>query len=205
MEETIGECTNLHITYPALVLGYFAVVRANRTLKDAIEAPADDVEATGVQGGEEQSITLGEDREVSPAVAEKIKANDIAILEDDSVTDALVRFYTALSEMTHRRGIRNEISRYEAIALALVEPKGKHPGSIYEKFPSRESLLHHSQFFPTLYHRYDERFVLGAPLLADRGITTRREWSAASPLFNRSTFDASAWPQLDFDARISTQ
>jgi hypothetical protein len=36
MEETIGECTNLHITYPALVIGYFALVRANRTIQDAI-------------------------------------------------------------------------------------------------------------------------------------------------------------------------
>ena len=29
MEETIGECTNLHITYPALVFGYLFVIRAN--------------------------------------------------------------------------------------------------------------------------------------------------------------------------------
>ena len=28
MEETIGECTNLHITYPALVLGYLVLLRA---------------------------------------------------------------------------------------------------------------------------------------------------------------------------------
>ena len=30
MEETIGECTNLHITYPALVFGYLFIIRANR-------------------------------------------------------------------------------------------------------------------------------------------------------------------------------
>jgi hypothetical protein len=28
MEETIGECTNLHMTYPALVIGYFVLLRA---------------------------------------------------------------------------------------------------------------------------------------------------------------------------------
>ena len=39
MEETIGECTNLHITYPAMVIGYFVVMRANRTLQDVLEAP----------------------------------------------------------------------------------------------------------------------------------------------------------------------
>lgn len=30
MEETIGECTNLHIRYPALVFGYLFVIRVNR-------------------------------------------------------------------------------------------------------------------------------------------------------------------------------
>ena len=30
LEETIGECTNIHIGYPALVFGYLFVVRANR-------------------------------------------------------------------------------------------------------------------------------------------------------------------------------
>ena len=33
MEETIGECTNLHITYPALVLGYLVLLRANRIVE----------------------------------------------------------------------------------------------------------------------------------------------------------------------------
>ncbi|MGC8488050.1 MAG: hypothetical protein ACP5QO_07490 [Clostridia bacterium] len=31
MEETIGECTNLHMAYPALVVGYFVVLRGSRT------------------------------------------------------------------------------------------------------------------------------------------------------------------------------
>ena len=30
MEETIGECTNLHITCPALVFGYLFIIRANQ-------------------------------------------------------------------------------------------------------------------------------------------------------------------------------
>jgi hypothetical protein len=44
MEETIGECTNLHITYPAMVIGYFAILRANRTIQDVLEAPEVDDE-----------------------------------------------------------------------------------------------------------------------------------------------------------------
>lgn len=35
MEETIGECTNLHITYPAMVFGYPFVIRANRMIEEA--------------------------------------------------------------------------------------------------------------------------------------------------------------------------
>ena len=30
LEETIGECTNIHIAYPTLVFGYFFLIRANR-------------------------------------------------------------------------------------------------------------------------------------------------------------------------------
>ena len=44
MEETIGECTNLHITYPALVFGYLFVIRANRA--SAVIA-ANDIAITG--------------------------------------------------------------------------------------------------------------------------------------------------------------
>jgi len=30
MEEAVGDCTNLHISYPTLVYGFFQVVKANR-------------------------------------------------------------------------------------------------------------------------------------------------------------------------------
>jgi hypothetical protein len=42
-----------------------------------------------------------------------MKANDIAVLEDGTTVDGIVRFHAALREMTSRRGIRDEISRYE--------------------------------------------------------------------------------------------
>jgi hypothetical protein len=203
MEETIGECTNIHITYPALVLGYFAVVRANRTLKDAVEAPeSNDDSVDDNDAGETLFASKTPARDMSTAAVEQIKANDIAIFEDGSVSDGLVRFHSALSEMTHRRGVRNEISRYEAMALTLIEPKGAQPGAVYDGFPSNESPLHMSRFFSTLYQRYDERFVFGAPLLADRQITTRFQWSPESPVFTRSASEASEWPSLDYDPRL---
>ena len=46
MEETIGECTNLHITYPALVLGYLVLIRANRQTDAVLEEVGE-----GAEGG----------------------------------------------------------------------------------------------------------------------------------------------------------
>ena len=60
MEECAGDCTNLHITYPAMVTGFFFVMRANR--QDALVAAA----AT------ETTIDI-------PRSGRSIKQNDIAI------------------------------------------------------------------------------------------------------------------------------
>jgi hypothetical protein len=54
-----------------------------------------------------------------------------------------------------------------------------------------------------LYQRYDERFFYGAPLLADRGFTTRLEWDPESPVFARPSPDAEEWPELDFTPRLA--
>jgi hypothetical protein len=176
MEETIGECTNLHITYPALVLGYFVVVRANRTIEDAREAPI-------LEPEEDASAALGEEEEpVVSANETQFAANDIAILPTGSPVEGLNRFHAALSEMTLRRGIRDEISRYEGISLVLIEPRGEQAGQVIGSFPSGESLLHESKFFQTLYQRYEERFVYGAPRLAS--LTRRLSWASESPAFS---------------------
>ncbi len=205
MEETIGECTNLHITYPAMVIGYFALVRANRTIEDAIEAPSE--KEPGLLGGtraedsSDKNTSAGDLLRGSSRVAEQIEANDIAILPSGVVTEGIVRFHAALCEMTGRRGIRDEISRYEAMSLSLVEPKGDKAGTVFSNFPSIDSPLRPERFFETLYRRYEERFVYGAPLLADRGITTRVEWAPASPAFARAEMEAD--PQ--FRARVSAE
>ncbi len=192
MEETIGECTNLHITYPAMVIGYYALMRGNRTLKDAIEAPEND-EIEVVEDEAANDPTLPEPIVELPTAKEAIaQANDIAIVagsDGEKVTDSIVRFGRALSEMTLRKGIRDEISRYEAMTIAIVEPKGEQAGSVFDGYPPLNDALHHARFFETLYRRYEERFVYGAPLLADRGITTRYEWAADSPALSDSRLD----------------
>jgi hypothetical protein len=91
--------------------------------------------------------------------------------------------------MTLRQGIRDEISRYEAMAIALVEPKGDAAGNAFQEFPPLDSALHHAKFFQTLYRRYEERFDYGAPLLAERRITTRFEWAPESSALNGMEFE----------------
>jgi hypothetical protein len=208
MEETIGECTNLHITYPAMVIGYFAVLRANRTIEDVLKAPdldADDT-ANAPEGEEEGSAEAESTPEtISPKAAERLKANDIAILEDGTVVEGIRRFHQALRDMTGRRGIRDEISRYEAMTMALIEPQGPNAGDVLKQFPPDNSPLLLKDFFQTLYQRYEERFVYGAPSLAERGFTTRLDWDPESPIFTREEEGASAWPLLDFEPRIASE
>lgn len=163
MEETIGECTNLHITYPALVLGYLVLLRANRQ----IEVALDDAEAAVEE--------LSDAAEGTRTLA----ANDIAMDEGGEPTASIVRFHNALRELVGRRGIRDDVSRYEAIGFGLVEMHGDQIGELLESFPDGDSPLHFKGYFDTLYARYDERFVVSAPDLAK--VTRRLEWDPSSP------------------------
>jgi len=198
MEETIGECTNLHITYPAMVIGYFALLRANRTPQDAVEAPDIDAEDTIIQPDDDGAAAdTAAVEAVDPSAGTASIGNDLAVDHRGTVVNGIVRFHAALREMTGRRGIRDEISRYEAMAMALVEPKGDVAGTALASFPGTDSPLHLEGFFQTLYQRYEERFVYGAPLLADRGISTRFIWADDSPAFS------GGGPSLSYEPRIS--
>jgi hypothetical protein len=157
MEETIGECTNLHITYPALVLGYLVLLRANRRVDALLE---DTAAAEGDPGRE-------------------LAANDIAIAEGGEPVAGIMRFHNALRELIHRRGIRNDVSRYEAIGFGLVEMEAGSQGSLLANYPEESSPLRLERFFETLFLRYDERFVTSAPDLASK--TRRFTWGADSP------------------------
>jgi len=169
IEETIGEVTNLHITYPALVFGYVFLLRANRNTAAAAE------DAAGVARDEFAAAA---------ATAVRMSQNDIAIQEDGSPVESLLRFDYALRGMTGRRSIRDDVSRYEAVALGLVDTaETATPGRISGDFPPQESPIRLERFFATLYARYDERFVFSAPVLA-KG-TRRIAWSTDSPVFAR--------------------
>lgn len=177
MEETIGECTNLHITYPALVLGYLVLLRANQQMEHALDDAADFT--AGIEDAAEGTRTL--------------LANDIALTGGGEPVAAIVRFHNALRELVGRRGIRDDVSRYEAIGFGLVEMQGDTRNGLLASFPMPDSPLKLSGFFDTLYARYDERFVVSAPDLAK---TTRRlEWDPSS--------SALSIDGLDYEARVA--
>jgi hypothetical protein len=92
---------------------------------------------------------------------------------------AIMRFHNALRELVGRRGIRNDVSRYEAIALGMVEMEQTAQGALLADYPDAMSPLRLERFFETLYLRYDERFVTAAPDLASN--TRRLTWAADSP------------------------
>ena len=119
MEEAIGECTNLHIAYPPLVCGYVVVMRANR---------AEEVGVVPEQPEPEQEPPR-----------RLLKKNDVAIDRQGRPVALLRRFHAALRELADRRGIRNDVSRYEAIALALASTRAENVGSIVEEFPDPAS------------------------------------------------------------------
>ena len=82
--------------------------------------------------------------------------NDVAVTNEDQPVDAIVRFYSALRELEGRRGIRDDISRYEAVSLGLVKMRNGAAGRLLSSFPTADSPLHLNRFFGTLYRRFDE-------------------------------------------------
>ena len=157
LEETIGECTNIHIGYPTLVFGYLFMIRSNR-------------EGRGVA------------------------STDVVVDDTGRPVEGVVRFHQALSTMTGRLGVRDDASRDEAIAMAMIEVSGRRNGELVADFPDRDSPIHFERFFDTLYRRYDERYVVSAPQLARR--TRRHEWSIESPALKAAVFG-----NLDYRAR----
>ena len=174
MEETIGECTNLHITYPALVFGYLFVIRAN-------EAPDAAALANPPPG----------ERPLRP-----IAPNDIAITESRRPVESIVRFHSALGALTGRNGIREDASRYEAISPG----SDRHPATALLAAHCRNS-RHRTVCYVSstsskpFYRRYDERYVYSAPDLKAR--TRRLEWSPESPALESKTSH-----RLDYEIRL---
>lgn len=173
MEELIGDCTNLHISYPTLVLGYLHLLRANRRVGEIVDV---------IEPGDGEDPQSADDRdfpEDDNAKRRELSDNDMAFDAKGNVTSGIKRFEIAVSRLAGRSGIRDDMTRYESIGLGLIEAEQSRLGEIVANYPELSSGLNIDGFFDRLYAQYDERFIYGAPKLET--VTRRLEWSPDSP------------------------
>lgn len=111
---------------------------------------------------------------------------------DGKVTDHVVRYHNALLGLAGRTDLRNQISRYEAVALTIASADDESLGTASDAYPAHESALRFERFFETIYRHYDLRFVYQAPELATK--TRRRVWAPGSPV-------ATDWPHAEYAFR----
>lgn len=172
LEEAGGDCTNLHMTYPSLVYAYWAVIRGNRPGPVPYNAPKPLQSPDGM-----------------------VRPNDIAVLDDGKPHQAVIRYHLALSGLTNRAGLRNEVSKYEAVALTLINVDEDSLGSVVEGFPPPDSPLHFNNLMPTIYKQYDLRFVHQAPDM--KKLTWRKGWAEDSPALQ-------GWKHAEYEPRLVT-
>ena len=170
MEEAAGDCTNLHMSYPALVYGFWHVLRANE------EEDQDPV----------AHFELAENGRYKPA--------DVAITADQEPAPALKRLALALERLSDRDDLRDHPSRYEACGLTLVGVRKDNRGTVHPSFPDPGELLDFNRMFRRLYHLYVQRYVYQAPSLASH--TRRVEWSPESPILEHTLLDNPVFSEM---------
>jgi hypothetical protein len=107
-----------------------------------------------------------------------LSVNDVAIGSDGTVVPSIARYHDVLLGLTGRLLVRNELSKYEAVSLAMIDPVAGPHGHLSQSFPPAETVLRAEHFFPALLKRYDLRFPYVAPSMRN---LLRRSWSANSP------------------------
>jgi len=143
MEEAAGDCTNIHMVYPALVYGFLHVLRGNRESEGATR-------------------------------------NDVAIHVSGDIASGITRYHEVTCRLAGRMDMREDASKYEAVAVLLAETLEDQRGQVVPSFPPAGSPLGFHGFFSALYEIYDLRFVYSAPALEGR--TRRFEWASDSPV-----------------------
>ncbi len=178
MEEAVGDCTNLHLTYPSLVYAFWHVVRGNRPGKLPANAP--------------EALRKRASGDKTPP--DECRPNDVALDPDGAPARALQRYHHALLGLDGRYGTRNHITRYEAVALTLVNVDTDDTvGEVIDTFPSPDSPVRCDSLFDRIYRQYDLRFVYQAPDLASR--TRRHVWSEDSPAIDQ-------WDHPEYRPRV---
>lgn len=126
--------------------------------------------------------------------------NDIAIDSTGQVVISLRRYHDVLTSLAGRRMVRDDPTRYESLAMAMVSPDAGQAGEILGDFPELASPLRVERFFATLLSTYDLRYpYMAASLPALR----RREWSRQSPVFRGFGDEASMLSAFGYTPRIA--
>jgi len=125
-----------------------------------------------------------------------VLTGDVAITAAGDVSDGIRRYHDVLARLAGRADLREDPTKYEAVALLLAAPGSGRRSHIIGHYPEEGSPLLFSEFFSKLYLQYDQRFVFAAP---DLESTTRRvEWHHESPLFQD-------WPCHEYEPRLSSE
>jgi hypothetical protein len=109
-----------------------------------------------------------------------IGRNDVCVQPDGKVVSSVQRYHDLLCELAGRRFVRNDFTRYEAVAVLLVESGAENAGAIFAGYPPPGSPLQPAHFFRTLYSTYDLRYpYVGATVKR----AERTAWDERSPAF----------------------
>lgn len=156
LEEIVGECSNLHMMHPALVIGHLVLIRGNRPETSVGERQASELPALPRRGG-----------------------GNAALASDGAPVPPVRRFHDALQVLGRRRDLLDQAGQCEAAALAMVAMEPECRTSLVRGFPGEGSGLPFDAFFAALYARYDERFVTRYPMINES--TRRKSWDPRSP------------------------
>ena len=171
MEEAAGDCTNLHMAYPALVYAFWHVLRANE---------ADDPAPIA-------HFRLKDGR---------YNTQDLAFLSGGALTESIQRYRHALERLSERDDLRDHPSRYEACGLTFVKARGGPVDcGVYPGHPGPGSILDYNRMFQRLYAIYDRRFVYNAPALRSR--TEREVWDRESRLLADTIWRDEAFAEME--------
>lgn len=122
---------------------------------------------------------------------------DTSVDAEGNAVKSVRRYHDVLSNLTGRRLVRDDYTRYEAVGFALVET-GIRAGSLLGNFPDAASPLAPEKFFQTLYEIYDLRY----PYMSHRSGLKRLSWLGDSPVFGDLPSESSLTSHFGYTPRI---
>lgn len=133
-----------------------------------------------------------------------LKPNDVLLDSRGEVMPAARAYARILEGLTGRRLVRNDVARYEAASLVLLNASAaSSTDPLLRTFPGGDSELTLESFFTTLYRTYDLRFAYTYTDATSLRHLTRVEWHPDSPALSRMTQAAGSVAALEYAPRIA--